>query len=122
MNYRLGAPATPGASDMVSMPLGTLNLNNQQFTDFNFTTLPGFPVSPPSGTEYVLIDAGTLTGSLGAVTSGLIDGIGADLLVQPDGNGGEELVLAVPEPSTLAILVAGALGLLGYAWRRRRTR
>ena len=26
----------------------------------------------------------------------------------------------VPEPSTLALLVAGAVGLLAYAWRRRR--
>ena len=26
----------------------------------------------------------------------------------------------VPEPSTLALLAAGALGLLGYGWRRRR--
>ena len=26
----------------------------------------------------------------------------------------------VPEPSTLALLAAGALGLVGYAWRRRR--
>ena len=26
----------------------------------------------------------------------------------------------VPEPNTLALLAAGALGLLGYAWRRRR--
>ncbi len=28
--------------------------------------------------------------------------------------------LAVPEPSTLAILGAGVLCLFGYAWRRRR--
>jgi len=27
---------------------------------------------------------------------------------------------AVPEPSTLALLAAGAIGLLGYGWRRRR--
>ena len=26
----------------------------------------------------------------------------------------------VPEPSTLALLVAGAIGLLMYAWRKRK--
>jgi threonine dehydrogenase-like Zn-dependent dehydrogenase len=26
----------------------------------------------------------------------------------------------VPEPSTLALLGAGAIGLAGYAWRRRK--
>jgi autotransporter-associated beta strand protein len=29
-------------------------------------------------------------------------------------------VTVVPEPGTLALLTAGAIGLLGYAWRRRR--
>jgi len=29
--------------------------------------------------------------------------------------------VAVPEPGTLALLAAGAIGLLGWAWRRRRT-
>ena len=29
-------------------------------------------------------------------------------------------VTLVPEPSTFVLLAAGAIGLLGYAWRRRR--
>ncbi len=54
---------------------------------------------------------------------------GADGAVTPLGGGNYEVGLgggagmttvAVPEPSTLALLAAGLAGLLAYAWRKRR--
>ena len=64
---------------------------------------------------YDLIVAGSPpSGVLGTSTSGTIDGYAASLAVQ-----GNDLVLTVvPEPSTLALLVASAVGLAGYTWRR----
>ena len=32
-----------------------------------------------------------------------------------------DLVVAVPEPSTFALLGVAAIGLMGWAWRRTRT-
>jgi hypothetical protein len=92
------------------MPTSLLRLSGQQFSDFNFTPLGGFG----PGT-YLLIDAGSVNGSLGAGTSGTINGLPASLAVQ-----GNDLVLTVvPEPGTLALLVVGAIGALSYAWLRR---
>jgi hypothetical protein len=31
-----------------------------------------------------------------------------------------DVVKAVPEPSTLALLAGGLLGLIAYAWRKRK--
>jgi autotransporter-associated beta strand protein len=94
MNYQLG---TPSSSDEVLMPSGLLSLNGQQFSDFNFSGfLPG---------TYTLIDAGSISGSLGPNTSGTINGIPATLAVQ-----GDNLVLnVVPEPGTLGLLAVAAI-------------
>ena len=63
----------------------------------------------------MLIDAGSVSGLLGASPTGTIDGLSATLSVS-----GSDLVLTVvPEPGTLALLAAGLLGLLAYAWRKR---
>jgi autotransporter-associated beta strand protein len=105
MDYELD---TPLGSDEVSMPTGLLSLNGQQFSDFNFTPLGGFG----QGT-YTLIDAGSVNGSLGAGSSGTINGLSASLAVQ-----GNDLVLnVVPEPGTLMLLTAAAIGAVGI-WRR----
>jgi autotransporter-associated beta strand protein len=100
---------TPADSDEVLLPSGLLSLNGQHFSDFNFTPLAGFG----QGT-YTLIDAGSISGTLGPDTSGTIDGLPASLAVQ-----GDDLVLnVVPEPGTLSLLGAATLAVIGLTWRR----
>jgi fibronectin-binding autotransporter adhesin len=101
--------ASPSASDLISLPSSTLTLNGQQFSDFVFLPAAGFQ----TGT-YTLIDAASIQGGLGADLSGTIDGDAASISI----SGGNLLLTVVPEPSTIAILLAGAACLLGCAvWR-----
>ena len=72
-----------------------LTLNGQQFSDFNFTWSANFGPG-----IYALIGFGSSSGSLGANTSGTIDGYPATLAVQ----GNDLVVNVVPEPSTAALL------------------
>lgn len=94
---------TPPHSDMVLMPTGPLVLNGQQFSDFTFTPLAGFAPG-----EYTLIDAGSISGSLGPNISGTIDGHSATLAVQ----GSDLIITVVPEPGTIALLPAAVLLML----------
>ncbi len=101
---------TPLLSDEVFMPGGLLALNGQEFADFSFTPLAGFGPG-----DYDLIEFGSSSGSLGAITSGMIGGRQASLAVH-----GNDLVLAVvPEPGTLALFSVGVVALLAFAWRSR---
>jgi autotransporter-associated beta strand protein len=109
LDFELGAL---GSSDLISMPSSTLTLSGQQFTDFTFTPLSGFG----PGT-YTLIDAAGISGGLGLITTGTINGLSATLAVDTVHN---DLVLnVVPEPSTLALLAVAALGHVLLTWRLR---
>jgi autotransporter-associated beta strand protein len=111
LDFELGATT---ASDLIAMPGKTLTLNGQDFSTISILPQSGFG----PGT-YVLIDTGNLAGTgLGPNVSTTINGLPATLSVD---SVNKDLVLTVvPEPSTLALLGVGALGLLACAWRRRR--
>jgi hypothetical protein len=77
LKFELGAPATPGASDLVAMTSGTLDIGTLDFSDFAFTNLGGVA----AGT-YKLIDAlTTISGSIGTA-SGTSGGITGTLSVE----------------------------------------
>ncbi len=100
----------PGTSSMISC--SSLTLGGQQFSNFAFPYTANFA----PGTYYLIESGSAPGGTLGTSTSGTIDGYSATLFVQ-----GSNLMLnVVPEPGTFALLAAGALGLLGYAWRKRK--
>ena len=110
LDYELDTPLTSGL-----ISCGTLVLAGQlEFSDFDFTWTSNFG----PGTYDLIEDGSTPNGILGSSNSGLIDGYSANLAVS-----GNDLVLNVtPEPSALALLAAGAIGIVGYGWRRRATR
>ena len=101
---------TPSTSSQILMPTGELILSGQPFSAFDFTPSANFEPG-----IYPLIDAESISGNLGTHTSGTIDGYPATLTVSNN-----NLVLTVtPEPSTVVLLAAGTLGLLGCRLLRR---
>jgi autotransporter-associated beta strand protein len=82
LEYELGSIAD---SDLISMPTSTLHLNNLQFSDFAFSPQADFGPG-----NYLLIHAGSISGSLGANISSTINDHGAVLAIF-----GNDLVLIV---------------------------
>ena len=80
-----------------------------------------FGTDPTTYGDYRLIGYGSLTGSLsdfdlpGAPPNTMYT---LSTTVDP---GYIDLVVAVPEPSTLVLLGVAAVGLMGWAWRRKRS-
>lgn len=97
-----------GASDKIVLTLGTLNVGVLDFTDFTFNALAGFGAG-----QYVLFEASSaIAGSIGVAT-GTINGQSATLAFS--GNNVVLNVAAIPEPSTVVMLLVGVLGLGFFA-------
>jgi len=103
-------------SDLVNITSGLLSLNNQNFSDFTFTTGSGFT----TGT-YTLVQTsgdGDITGSLGVNVTGQVGGFNATLVIDPN-NQNLDLVVSVPEPSTWTLMIGG-FGLLIFGRFRKQ--
>jgi autotransporter-associated beta strand protein len=114
--FRVGTTAN---SDKVAVT-GAFNIGTGtlEFDDFAFTDVG----SIQANTTYTLIDASSITGSLGSVVTGTFGNANSvtGTLALDQANGDLLLnVTAAPEPQALGLLVLGGTGMLSR--RRRRT-
>ena len=87
-------------------------------TSFNIVDWNGF-VPTPGETFTVLTWDGTLSGTAALAVDPAFAADGIQFV--PEWNSNSLVIEAVPEPSTLALLCAGAIGLVGYGLRWRRS-
>ncbi len=82
--------------------------------DLDLVLLDGF--QPQAGESFQLFN-GPLSGTFSQLT---LPTLGNGLNWNTSNLDANGTISVTPEPSTLALLAAGAFGLLGYGWRRRR--
>ena len=87
------------------------------------TVNPGTEISlgtTPAATPGIYYDliAGDANAATDLANFNLVGASGFTLAVDPAN--GDIALTAVPEPGTLALLGAGLMSLLGFAWRRRK--
>jgi hypothetical protein len=120
----LTSPANPNNGGGPNLLSGT-NLNNANNgdlvllpgTSFNIVDWNGF-VPTPGQTFTVLTWDGTLSGTASLTIDPAFAANGVQLVPQWNSNSLD--LEATPEPGTLALLAAGAMGLIGYGLRNRK--
>lgn len=75
-------------------------------SNFTLNTLSLVPGADPSGHQVLLLEITSVDPSTGSLSGKFVTGTVSETVV--------------PEPSTLTLFGIGAVGLLGYAWRRKR--
>jgi autotransporter-associated beta strand protein len=124
--FDIGGP-TPGNTDnnygQLNIVTNPIDLNNHgdltllQGTSFKIIDVNGF-VPTPGETFTVLTWDGTLSGTASLAVDPAFTSHGIQFV--PEWNSNSLVLDATPEPSTLFLLAAGALGLVAYSWRRRK--
>lgn len=109
-----------GTYDWIEVPDSSATFGASAMLDINLTG--GF--NPAIGNSFDILTAGKGIANFNLLTfdfndAPLNNGYWQASIVSLGGNAEALRLGVVPEPSTLALLVSGLLGLLAYAWRRR---